>query len=36
MKVWVHIVDDEPIEVRMGKNVENGIFQSKVEALLND
>ena len=36
MKVWVHIVDDEPIEVRMGKGVENELFNNRVEELLKD
>ena len=37
MKVWVHIVDGEPVEVRLGgNNVEEEIFQQKVEAHLQD
>lgn len=37
MKVWVHIIDGEPVEVRPGgENVEEEIFQSKVEAFLSN
>ena len=37
MTVWVHIVDGEPVEVRLGgNNVEEEIFQQKVEAHLQD
>lgn len=34
MTVWVHIVDGTPTEVRMGKSVEDELFNNHVEELL--
>ena len=31
MTVWVHIVDGIPTEVRMGKDVEDELFNNRVE-----
>ena len=36
MTVWVHIVDGEPTEVRMGKGVEDELLNDCVEELLKD
>ena len=36
MTVWVHIVDGTPTEVRMGKGVEDELFNNRVEELLKD
>lgn len=36
MTVWVHIVDNTPTEVRMGKDVEDELFNNRVEELLKD
>ena len=36
MVVWVHIVDGEPTEVRMGTGVEDEILNDRVEELLKD
>lgn len=36
MTVWVHIVDGTPTEVRMGKSVEDELFNNHVEELLKD
>ena len=36
MTVWVHIVDGIPTEVRMGKGVEDELFNNRVEELLKD
>lgn len=36
MKVWVHIVDCEPVEVRIGKNVGEDILNYKIQSFLDD
>ena len=36
MTVWVHIVDGIPTEARMGKGVEDELFNNRVEELLKD
>lgn len=36
MTVWVHIVDGEPIEVRLGKGVGDELLNDRVEELLKD
>lgn len=36
MTVWVHIVDGEPTEVRMGKGVGDELLNDRVEELLKD
>lgn len=36
MTVWVHIVDNTPTEVRMGKGVKDELFNNRVEELLKD
>lgn len=34
MTVWVHVVDGEPTEARMGKGVEDELLNERVEKLL--
>lgn len=36
MTVWVHIVDGEPTEVRMGNGVGDKLLNDRVEELLKD
>lgn len=36
MTVWVHMIDGEPAEARMGKGVENELLNERVEELLKD
>ena len=36
MTVWVHVVDGEPTEVRMGKGVEDELLNDHAEELLKD
>lgn len=36
MTVWVHMIDGEPAEVRMGKGVEDELLNDRVEELLKD
>ena len=36
MTVWVHVVNGEPTEARMGKGVEDELFNNRVEELLKD
>lgn len=36
MTVWVHMIDGEPAEARMGKGVEDELLNDRVEELLKD
>lgn len=36
MTVWVHVVDGEPTEVRIGKGVEDELLNDHAEELLKD
>lgn len=36
MTVWVHMIDGEPVEARMGKGVEDELLNNRVEELLKD